>query len=101
MPDVTVTWTIGTALAPMTALDNVTAESPAPGTFRFVWDDPPAAEGITHVLGRVWLASGTKPVEPTADFGTGVPLPNGRSYGEVTGLAGGVYSWGLRPGREE
>jgi hypothetical protein len=101
MPTVVVTQTVFPALAPMTALTGVDVQ-PSAGAIRFAWDDPPAAQGVTHILARVWLtAGGTRPADPTKDFGVGTPLPGGRSFGEVTGLPGGAYSWELAPGREE
>lgn len=100
MPTVVVTQTVLPALAAMTPLTGVDAQFGA-GSIRFVWNDPPAAEGVTHILARVWLTAGTKPTAPTKDFGLGSSLAAGRSYGEVTGLPGGAYSWELKPGREE
>jgi hypothetical protein len=98
MPTVVVTQNVLPALDAMTALTGVDVQAGA-GVIRFVWDDPPAAQGVTHILARVWLT--TRPAEPTRDFGVGTPLPDARSYGEVTGLPGGAYSWELTPGREE
>jgi hypothetical protein len=107
MPDVTVTWTLTTALAPMEPLSG-----PGPGglpdvqpgvlMLRFVWNDPPAAQGVTSIRARVWPVGGTRPTAPTVDFGLGTSLAGGLSYGDVTGLvAGQAYSWELRPAREE
>lgn len=107
MPTVIVTQIVLPALPAMTALTG-----PGPGglpdvqpgvlMLRFVWNDPPADQQITSIRARVWPAGGTRPTDPTADFGVGTPLGAGVSYGDVTGLtAGQSYSWELRPAREE
>src|SRR4051812_862815 len=105
MPTVVVTQNVLPALVAMTALTGpgsggIPDAQFGAGSVRFVWNDPPIEQGVTHILARVWLTSGTRPTAPTKDFGVGVSLPGGRSFGEVTGLPAGAYSWELKPGRE-
>lgn len=106
MPTVVVTQNVLPALEPMTPLTGdgpggIPEAQAVPGGIRFAWNDPPAAQSVTHISAWLWLEGGAEPTEPTRDFGLGTPLPDGRSYGEVTGLPGGAYLWDLTPGREE